>query len=226
MEMQELEVGETQDDSLPTPVKVMGLIALILLLGFVGFIMISFEGEDPKEVKSRELQAEKTPQGPDDHGALRFAWDEKPVTKFSLKRVDTSGDLPDYEVIGISSGDEAQAFVLCPDPMGKEAMFVATQIDGNGVIISHNYLKGETRCFTLEGQSSFPDLRLGGMEDSMTLVLLYENVRYRQLSSKIPLADYPHTVTSLREWVAEHPDTLASDRDVDFEPYADGQGFF
>lgn len=213
-QLRETENIEPERPKLPLPAKIM---AGCLLVGFVAFslyIVSSFEEPDPRVAKRAALELEKEPSGDDDHQTLRFSNDEPPKRLPELREV-SAEDLRDSQetrmVIGVTHGDEAHAYVIRGTPR-KDALVIAAKIDGKPIVITHNYLlDGVTRVFTSDATDELIDVHFGGYEESQRLVLLYNGVRYHQLSERIPLQDFPFEVTSLTEWAAAHPQTLVND---------------
>ena len=205
------EVEFESPSQIPTVVKVIAGSILVGLVVFTVVVLRSFEPPNPREAKMAALELEKQPSGEDDHDDLRFANDEPPMIMPVMQPIREQDDLSGRTVIGVAVGDVSHAFVI-RDSGQRSVLIISTRIGDNPVAIAHNYAVegGVTRVFTSPDDSQLIDLRLGGFDDMKTLVLLYQGVRYNQLSQKIPLQDLPFEVTTLANWHETHPETLVN----------------
>jgi hypothetical protein len=212
---------EDGSEGLPGSVKALFAISALMLIGFVIFVMFSFEGKSDEEVKLQRLEAEKAPTGRDDHRELRFAYDEEPIENLQFVALPEEG-LDEIRVIGIEVGGEAVALALTAE--AKDFLFIRTMVNNRSIVAVHNYLGAQTNVFAGEGAEPLA-LKLGGQDVVRDVVLMYEDVRYTQNSSRIPVAQYPFEVTTLDKWAEKHPNTTVCLRELTFEMWEDGKFF-
>jgi hypothetical protein len=207
--MEDLDEDLAQTDGLPKGVKILAGIALVSVVGFVSFVATQFATPDPRIAQGERLWEERDPDGQDDHDTLFFvsetlALDPKMVSLSELP----DDDLASRSIIGIEVDGISHAYILHEVAEKKNVYMVSTRVNGRPIAFVHNYQKDQTRVLTKEDYGQVLDFRLGGAEYMKNIAVLYDDVRYRQDSEKLPLDDYPYTRTTLDRWVEEHPDTL------------------
>ncbi|MFK7736468.1 MAG: hypothetical protein AB8B50_10585 [Pirellulaceae bacterium] len=220
--MKDLDEDLAQTDGLPNGVKVMAVVALLAIVGFVAFIATQFEPPDPRIAKGERLWNEMDAAGEDDHDTLTFVVETQapnpkmiPLTKLP------DDDLESRKIIGIEVDGIAHAYILHEVPMKKNIFMLSTVIGNRPIALAHNYRRDVTRVLTKENHSEVLDFRLGGADYMRNIAILYDNVRYRQDSERLPLDDYPFTRTTLDKWVKEHPGTL-----INFDEELSEQDFY
>lgn len=195
-----------QTDKLPAAVKIMFYLAAVLLAGFVGFIMFSFEGASEQDQYKEWIESERQPGEGDIHDPLRFVWDDPVLTSPPMETLSAGEPVPKRKILGIAVGDEAHAYVLNREAK-ENISTISTVIGGRPIFLVQDYIENRTRVLTTDGDELI-DIRRGGIEDSSLMpVLIYNNIRYRMTSEQLPLEDYPFEITSLDKWAEEHPNT-------------------
>lgn len=195
-----------ESDGTPPIVKKIGFGILGLLLIFIAVAVYFHEGPDLKRIEAMKLEMELDATGEDDHETLRYP-ENLPGTVAPPFVAPREGD--DYEnqsVIGFLVKDKPYAVLMNP-VREKHLLLITAVLEGNGVVATHNYGLKVTRVFTAENVEEPLDVRLGGWEFLRGLALFYDDVRYSQLSEKIPLDDLEFEISSLADWLAQHPET-------------------
>lgn len=213
MQMNELQ-GSSDNEideprGIPGPVKIVGLLSVVGLIVFGVIVLNNFEPEETWRAESEALWNERDPEGEDDHETLRFA-SEEPAVRPEMLPLSAlpDNDLASRAVIGLVEGDTAHAIVVKPNGKVKNVYLATTLVGDRPVVIMHSYLKRETRVLAGPPGDEPLDIKLGGGDFLQNLVMLYDGVRYSQVSEKIPLEEYDFTITTLDKWVEQHPDTL------------------
>lgn len=141
------------------------------------------------------------------HEPLQMVMDLPGVTDPDFTNA-TSTTLADSEqVIGVVVDDKAYAF-------SRQAMLdpnhhiINFEVEDRPISVTYCDMVQQGRVLTCGPGAGPIDLHIGGMDMHYQLVLLLDGTRYEQTSTDLPLEDYPFERTTLREWVALHPQTL------------------
>lgn len=209
MQLSDIETNE-QPHGIPRVVWIVGCILIFLLLPFVVYIASSFEGRYKQREAALALEAQREATGNDDHKTLIFIHDNPAKELPVMEPVPQGLDLATKNVVGFVVGDIAHAYVLRKTP-DRTVLLFSTIVNDQPIAISHNYERDITRVFTDRDSKELIKIYIGGWEYERDLVLMLENEdRFDQESTKIPLQDYPFERTTLAEWVRLHPNTLVN----------------
>ena len=194
---------------MPPIIKKIGLIIVGAIAIFVAVAIYFHEGPDLEKIAAFELEQELDASGEDDHETLRYPEDRKGTVAPKFQEPRDGDDYEQQTAIGFVVNQKPFAMLLNPVEE-KHVLLANAVLEGTGVVVTHNYSLNISRVLKQENMNEPPDVRLGGWEFLRGLVLLHKNVRYKQLSKKIPFDDLEFEVGSLADWLAKHPTTLIS----------------
>lgn len=184
-----------------TSVFVFAVIACVLAVGIESgteYISLALN-----KAAARADEAELLPSGADDHSQLRTAFDTPGFSNPQFFSEEESDLDPSTTVVGIEVNGEAVAFPL---QELEKPHIVNSVIQGQALSVTYCTLANCVRVLAQDSQGPI-DLRIGGQDNNMQMVFLYQGSRFAQESKKLPLQDYPFTRCSLAQWKKQHPKT-------------------
>ncbi len=111
----------------------------------------------------------------------------------------------DARVVGVSVGERHRAYSI--EVLSAMTSHVVNDlVDEVPVSVTYCNQSDCARVLTSEEHGTPVDLWLGGWMGGQ-MSLRYHDLHYPQTSERLPLLDYPFTLTSWREWRELHPDT-------------------
>ena len=111
----------------------------------------------------------------------------------------------DARVIGVSVGEHHRAYAVSAlSTMGSHV--VNDLLDESPISVTYCDQTDCARVLTSAERGAPVDLSVGGWVGGQ-MALQYQNAQYPQSSSRLPLADFPFTVTTWKVWRDQHPGT-------------------